>query len=170
VGVLAWLGLRRGDAYPNVDALLRELREALPEDEGFVLRYIAVVIVLLGKVAYADGRFSAEEETSLRALLSHVERMAPSGVEAVCKAMRRDLGGMTESELELCYRELRALCDGRERVEVMRLLARLAAADGALSEAELKELSEIASELGVPPGELEAVEREVERENGRAAS
>ena len=170
MGVLSWLGLRRGDAYPNVDALLRELRVALPDDEGFVLRYIAVVIVLLGKVAYADGRFSAEEEQSLRALLSHVERLAPSGVEAVCKAMKRDLGGMTEPELGLCYRELRALCDGQERVEVMRLLARLAAADGALSQAELTQLSEIANKLGVAPSELEAVEREAERERGRAAS
>ena len=51
MGLLAWLGLKQGGSFPNLDALLTELRAALPDDEAVVLRYIATVIVLLGKVA-----------------------------------------------------------------------------------------------------------------------
>jgi DnaJ like chaperone protein len=157
MGLLAWLGLRSEDAYPNIDALMRELRRALPDDEAVVLRYIAIVIVLLGKVAYADGRLNEGEEQNLRALLSHIGRLAPSGVEAVCTSLRGQSHALSEDELALCYRELKALCDGKERREVLRLLAQLAASDGALAPAELQELETIAEEIGIPRDEVSVV-------------
>jgi DnaJ like chaperone protein len=149
VGLLAWLGFKQGDAYPNLNALLRELRTALPDDESVVLRYIAIVIALLGKVACVDGRFTAKEEETLRSLLSHIERLSPASVEAVCVALAGKIPELSDDELSLCYRELKALCDGRERREVMRLLVDLAAADGAMSAAEQEQLEQIAEELGV---------------------
>jgi uncharacterized tellurite resistance protein B-like protein len=159
--LLSWLGLQREDAYPNLDALMRELRRALPEDENVLLRYIAVVVVLLGKVAWADGSFTRQEEEALRGLLTHIERLAPSGVEAVCTALRGKLPSFSEEEMALCFREMKALCDGRERAEVMRLLTRLAVADGATSVAERTELFAIGEELGVPESELAAIEKEL---------
>jgi uncharacterized tellurite resistance protein B-like protein len=165
VGLLSWLGLRQGDGYPNLDGLLKELRKALPDDESVVLRYIAIVIILLGKVAWADGRFNAGEEETLRSLLAHIDRIAPSGVEAVCNSLRGQVPRVSDSELSLCYRELKALCDFQERREVMRLLTRLAAADGETSEAEHAALEAIAAELGISLGELESVEEEVARES-----
>jgi uncharacterized tellurite resistance protein B-like protein len=161
VGLLSWLGLKRGDAYPNLDLLMKELRRALPDDESVVIRYMAIVVVLLGKVAWADGRFSEKEEATLRSLLTHVDRIAPSGVEAVCAVLRGMPPQMSAEETELCFRELKALCDGRERMEVIRLLIRLAAADGALSDSEHTELKAIADELGVTEEELLSVEREI---------
>jgi len=161
VGLLAWLGLQKEDSYPNLDALMRELRGALPDDEAVVLRYIAIVVVLLGKVAYADGRFSPEEEQTLRSLLSHIGRLNPNSVEAVCTSLRGQIPDLSEEELSLCYRELKSLCDGRERIEVMKLLARLAAADGGLSEAEERELETIADEIGVPSSDLVEVRKSV---------
>jgi len=164
VGLLSWLGLKRGDAYPNLDALLIELRRALPDDESVVLRYIAVVVVLLGKVATVDGRFSETEEQSLRELLSHIDRLTPNDIEAVTRALRGKLPELSDDELSLCYRELKALCDGRERVEVLRLLTEVAVADGSLTPAERAELHHVADELGVPESQLEAVEHEVEQQ------
>src|SRR5262245_54617503 len=70
--LLSWLGLQTASDYPNLDALLRELKRALPDDESVILRYIAIVIALLGKVAYADGRFTEKEEQTLRGLLAHI--------------------------------------------------------------------------------------------------
>lgn len=166
MGLLAWLGFKQGDAYPNLDALLGELRKALPDDESVVLRYIAIVIVLLGKVACADGRFTDKEEETLRSLLSHIERLTPSSVEAVCQALHGKLPNLSDEELELCYRELKALCDGRERLEVIRLLVGLAAVDGALSEAEHAALATIAKELGVALSDLDEVAGEVAGEGG----
>lgn len=150
MGILSWLGLQRGDAYPNLEALTRELRKAMPESESCVLRYIAVVVLLLGRVAVADGRFSQLEEEQLRALLRHIEGLSPTGVDAVCRAVQGKTGALTEDELTLCYRELKALCDGKERVEVLRLLRDLAAVDGRPSRAEREEIERIAVEIGVP--------------------
>ena len=165
MGLLSWLGLRQGDGYPNLDALLKELRKALPDDESVVLRYTAIVIILLGKVAWADGGFSAGEEETLRSLLTHIDRIAPSGVEAVCDSLRGKVPRVSDHELSLCYRELKALCDLKERREVIRLLTRLAAADGETSEAEHAALETIAAELGIPLGDLESIEEEVARES-----
>jgi DnaJ like chaperone protein len=166
VGLLAWLGLKQGDEYPNLDVLIKELRRALPEDESVLIRYIAIVVVLLSRVAYADGRLSDREEQGLRELLAHVDRLSPSGVEAVCQALKGNLPRVSDDELDLCYRELRALCDHRERVEILRLLARLAVVDGATSTAEHDELEAIASALGITLAEVVNVEAEAEASAG----
>jgi DnaJ like chaperone protein len=154
VGLLAWLGLQQEGAFPNLQALLRELRKALPDDEPVVLRYIAIVVVLLGKVACVDGRFSDKEEDLLRALLTHVEGLTPSGIDAVCEALRGKLPSLQEAEEDRCYRELKALCNAEERAHVMRLLVQLAAADGTPTDAEQAEIQHIAEELGVPLDDL----------------
>jgi uncharacterized tellurite resistance protein B-like protein len=156
VGLLSWLGLKRGDAYPNLDALMRDLRDALPHDESVLLRYIGTVIVLLGKVAWADGRVTPKEDESLRALLSHIEGLAPSGVDAVCDVLQGKIPDFSEGEMDLVYSELRAICDGNERKQIMRMLVRIAAVDGRLSEAERGELARIADELGVPLADVES--------------
>lgn len=155
MGLLAWLGLKQGGSFPNLDALLTELRAALPDDEAVVLRYIATVIVLLGKVACVDGRFSDKEDELLRELLTHVDGLAPSGVEAVFNALQGKLPALQEGEVDRCYRELKALCNASERVEVVRLLIRLAAADGAPTPAERAEIERIAEELGVSLADIE---------------
>jgi uncharacterized tellurite resistance protein B-like protein len=155
VGLLAWLGLKQGGSFPNLDALLKELRKALPEDEAVVLRYIATVIVLLGKVACADGRFSDKEDELLHSLLSHVDGIAPSSIDAVCDALQGKLPALQDDEVYRCYRELKALCNASERVEVVRLLVRLAAADGAPTPAEHAEIESIANELGLSLSDIE---------------
>ena len=157
MGLLDWLGLKRGDGYPNLDALMRDLRKALPDDESVLLRYIATVVVLLGKVAWADGGVTPKEEESLRSLLAHIEGLAPSGVEAVCEALHGKIPSFSENEMDVVYSELRAICDGNERKQIMRLLLNVAAVDGRLSELERTELAKISEELGVS---FEEVERE----------
>jgi DnaJ like chaperone protein len=159
VGLLHWLGFKQGDEYPHLDALVAEVRRALPDAETVVRRYIAIVVVLLGKMAYVDGRFSQEEEERLRALLSRLDRIAPAGVDAVCEILRGNVPELSEQELTLCYREVKALCDGKERVDVVRLLADLASADGAMTDEEEAELRAIAREIGAPIDDVNAVVR-----------
>lgn len=160
MGVLSWLGLKRGDDYPNLDALIRALRAALPDDESVFIRYIAIVVVLIGKVAWADGTFTAKEEQALRELLAHVDKLSPSGIDAVCAALRGRALKVSEDELQLVYRELRSLADAKERVEILRLLAKLAVVDGEASTAEHAELELIAAELGISIADLATVEEE----------
>jgi DnaJ like chaperone protein len=161
VGLLSWLGLRQGEDYPNLDLLAKELRRALPDDESVVIRYIAIVIVLLARVAWADGGLSQQEEEILRELLTRVERLTPTGVDAVCAALKGSLPVVTNDELEVCFRELKSLCDGRQRLEILRLLTQVAAADGAPSRAEQGELAAIAEELGVSLSNLALVQEQV---------
>ena len=168
MGILSWLGIRQGDEYPNLHALLKELKHALPEHESVVLRYIAIVVILLSKVAWADGQFSEAEEEELRELLAHIDKLSPSAVDAVCTKLRVQAPDVNEDELALCYRELKALCDGRERMEVMRLLTQLAASDGEPTETERAALHSIADELGVPSSDLASVEQEVANEQREA--
>jgi uncharacterized tellurite resistance protein B-like protein len=160
VGLLAWLGLKRGDSYPNLDALLTELRRALPDDESVLLRYVASVAVLLVQVASADGRFSEREEQTLRELLAHIKGLKPQDIDVVARALEGTVTELTDEEREVCVRELKGICDGRERYEVVRLLAKVAAADGQLTPAERAELREVAKELGVSADEVEEVESE----------
>lgn len=161
MGILSWLGIRNGDEYPNLDALLKELRRALPDHESVVIRYIAIVVLLLSKVAWADGRFSEGEDEALRGLLAHIDKISPSGVEAVCSAIRGKPLAVNEQELALCYRELKALCDARERMEVMLLLTELAAADGHPTDAERAALHSIADELGISAEEVTSAVKQV---------
>ncbi len=149
MGLLSWLGLKRGDGYPNLDALMADLRTALPHDESVLLRYIATVVVLLGKVAWADGQVTPKEDERLRALLTHIEGLGPAGVEAVCDALHGKIPSFSGDEMDLVYSELRAICDGNERKQIMRMLLSIAAVDGRLTEAEHDELSTISQELGV---------------------
>jgi DnaJ like chaperone protein len=158
VGVLTWLGFRDGSGG-NLDPLLIAVRCALPEDETVLVRYVAIVVALLGHVAYADGRFSEREERTLRGLLSKVSRLAPGGVDAVCKVLR-EAKPLKPEELEICYREIKSLCDAEERLEVMRLLTELAFADGEPSADERTELDRIAEAIGVASPELAAIEVE----------
>ncbi len=154
MGFLSWLGLKKGDGYPNLDALMSDLRKALPHDESVLLRYIATVVVLLGKVAWADGEVTPKEEERLRALLTHIEGLAPPGVDAVCEALHGKIPSFSGDEMDLVYTELRALCDGNERRQVMRLLLSIAAVDGRPTDSERAELARISAELG---GTLEEV-------------
>ncbi len=160
MGLLAWLGLKQGETYPNLDALLAELRRALPDDESVVLRYIAAVAVLLVQVASADGRFTRREEQTLRELLTHIRGLKPKDIDVVAKGLEGTVTELTDEERAVCVRQLKAICDGRERFEVVRLLAKVAAADGKLTEPEQTELRQVASELGVPEEEIEEVVRE----------
>ncbi|HRI63193.1 MAG TPA: TerB family tellurite resistance protein [Polyangium sp.] len=160
MGLLAWLGLKQGETYPNLDALLAELRRALPDDESVVLRYIAAVAVLLVQVASADGRFTRREEQTLRELLTHIRGLKPKDIDVVAKGLEGTVTELTDEERAVCVRQLKAICDGRERFEVVRLLAKVAAADGKLTEPEQTELRQVASELGVPEEEIEEVVKE----------
>jgi uncharacterized tellurite resistance protein B-like protein len=160
VGLLAWLGLKQGDSYPNLDALLAELRRALPDDESVLLRYVASVAVLLVRVASADGRFTRREEQTLRELLTHIKGLKPADIDLVARALEGTVTELTEEERAVCVRELKGICDGRERFEVVRLLAKVAAADGQLTDAERAELHEVANQLGIPDADVNAVENE----------
>ena len=71
MGLLSWIGLKRGDRYPNLDALMRDLR-AMGETNALASRHrMPMPRAMLGRAAqlYADnfadaqGRIGATVET-----------------------------------------------------------------------------------------------------------
>ncbi len=148
---LAWLGLsksRSGTAH--LSAIHVRVKALLPEDESVVHRYIVIVSVLLTRISQSDGQVRPCEFERLNALFRHVERMPVGGAESLCNVLTEVVPKLTPSELGLCYRELKSLCNADERLQVVRLLASQASVDGAIAPSEHSELAKIADALGVP--------------------
>lgn len=162
---LGWLGLKRRDQHPHLEAILRVVRGLLPDDESVVHRYIVVVAVLLTRVAFADGVFLQCELNQLRRLFEHVDRLDPAAIDTLCQALNEHASKLDDDELELCFRELKTLCDAGERLQVMRLLAAIATADGKIAPSEHGALMQVASALGVTEGDLTNLEHEALEQN-----
>jgi len=161
VDPLAWLGLKKQkDAHPQLSAINTAVRELLPDDEPVVLRYIVIVAVLLTRVAHADGVFLECELNHLHQLFQHIDRMPPDGITTLCGTLNEHVPNLSEEESALCFRELKSLCNADERLQVMRLLAGLATADGGIVPSEHGTIMAIGAELGVPEESLVELEDE----------
>ncbi|MBI4701280.1 MAG: TerB family tellurite resistance protein [Deltaproteobacteria bacterium] len=158
---LAWLGLKsKSEAHPNVSAVFETVTAALPQHEAPVIRYVVVVAILLTRVAFADGRFAPREHLHLRRQLRRIGALPDEAVEDLCDVLCARVPELSAAELELLFRELKSLCDAKERLQVLRLLAAQAASDGELAPAEHGELVAVATELGVPVEVLSELEVE----------
>jgi uncharacterized tellurite resistance protein B-like protein len=158
---LAWLGFKRGRAkMPHLAAIQERVRALLPNDEPPVIRYIVIVAILLTRVAQSDGHVLTCELDHLRVLFRHIDRMPPDGVDALCRTLNEHVPDVGEQELAACYRELKSLCNAKERLQIMRLLASQATSDGAVAPSEHSELVAIAAALDVPVGLIEDLEIE----------
>lgn len=159
---LSWLGLRKQqDEHPSLQAIHAAVAGVLPDDEPVVVRYIVIVAALLTRVAQADGVFLQCELDHLRELFRHVDRLAPDGVDQVCGVLNERVPQMTLDEWQLCFRELKSLCDAGERRHVLRLLTEQAISDGGLAAQEHSALAEVARELGIDDDGLRALESEI---------
>jgi len=169
VDPLAWLGLKsKKDAQQGLSAIQSEVRSLLPDDEPVVVRYIVIVAVLLTRIAFADGRVAQSEVDRVCALFRHIDRIPPSRIDSFWHSLMDHVPKLNDQENSLCFRELKALCNAEERLQVMRLLASQAIADGDIHPSEHSELMAIAYELDVPAGDIEKLATEV-LENGRVS-
>ena len=89
------------------------------------------------------------EWDAIKRMLAKVEALPADSVDELCEALCERVPELSSSELELCFQELKSLCNAKERQQVVRLLAGQAAADGQVEPSEQGELSAIAAELGV---------------------
>jgi DnaJ like chaperone protein len=155
---LAWLGLRKDRERAHLVALHQAVSQLLPDDEPVVVRYIVVIAVLLTKIAQADGVFVRSELERLQLLFEHIDRMPPQGVASLCRELDARVRELDEHELATCYRELKCLCDASERLQVMRLLAFQATADGRIAPSEHGVLVEIAAQLDITAEAMQQLE------------
>jgi uncharacterized tellurite resistance protein B-like protein len=113
------------------------------------IRIVVAVAGLLGTVAYADRRYSSEEERRIRQELERIHALTPAGVDAVCAALREHIVDISTIEAPIYARELLTLTDRDLRMQVLDALVDLAAVDDEITVAETNLLRLTATALGL---------------------
>jgi uncharacterized tellurite resistance protein B-like protein len=156
---LEWFATMRSPApaaHGNTDTVRRIVRELDKLDPGRA-RYLAAFAYVLSRVAGADLHISDVEAARMTAVVQRVghlpEEQAILVVE-IAKGQNRLFGG---TENFLVTREFRDIASDAQRRELLECLFSIAAADEAISAEEEAQVSQIASELGVPRDEYLSV-------------
>jgi uncharacterized tellurite resistance protein B-like protein len=147
VSLRRWLGLSdETEAEPSI-AGLDEIERALSDLEPERARFVACFAHILGRVARADHRVTAEESAEMERLISaRVGLPAPQAALVVSIATAQGIrhGG---TEDFLVTREFARLASREERLALLDCLFALSAADRSIVMLEDNEIRRIASEL-----------------------
>ncbi len=144
--------LNRASAVRELDGaeqLELTVRSELPNADEETVLVVTAIVGLLGAVAYADSDYSIEEQERVREELTRIDGMAPSGVEAVCAALKRHILEIATVQSPRYSRILRELADQELRIQVLEILVALAAADQVITSAETNVMRQITTALGL---------------------
>ncbi len=134
----------------SVRKIVSEL-EALDPDRA---RYLASFAYVLGRIALADRVITADETREMERVVAEAgglgDDMAVLVVQ-IAKSQAQLFGG---TEDYLVTREFGRLSTFDQRIDLMRCLFAVAAADGSISVVEENEIGRIAAELKIPPPDL----------------
>lgn len=136
-------GEHEGDTE-TVRRIVGEL-EAL---EAETARYLAAFAYILGRVAHADLRISAEETRAMEEIvhgLGHLPEEQAILVVQIAKSQNTLFGG---TENFLVTREFKEIAERTQCEELLDCLFAVSAADDSISLVEEEEIRQIASELG----------------------
>jgi uncharacterized tellurite resistance protein B-like protein len=120
------------------------------------IRIVVALAGLLATVAYADQRYTPEEEQRIRQELERISALTPAGVDAVCAALSKHIVEISTIEAPFYARELLTLADHDLRLQVLDALVDLAAADNEITVAETNVLRLTATALGLTQDDYNA--------------
>ncbi len=126
----------------------------LPEDEA---RFLAAFAYVLARVAHADLRVTDDETDSMVKLVqecSHLVESQATLVVMMAKTQALALGG---TENYVVTRQFRELSNRAQRIDLLRCLFAVAAADDDVSNVESNEITQIGIELGFGAEEIAGV-------------
>jgi len=154
--LMTWLGFGRAD-----DTLahtpLRELVDALDRVEPERARYLARFAYLLGRVAHADRRVTAEETQAMERLVHEqggIDEQQTMLVVSLAKNSNLMFGGTADYVIA---REFGDTASYDEKLALARCLFAVASTDEAISMAEETEIHRILNVLKIQPGDLTAL-------------
>jgi uncharacterized tellurite resistance protein B-like protein len=159
--LLSWLGLNRTTAPEH--APLRELVEALDRLEPERARHLARFAYLLGRVAHADQRVTAEETRAMERLVMDEGRLTTDQavlVVALAKTSNALFGGTADFQVAQEFAETATY---EEKLALARCLFAIAATDESISMAEETEIHRITNQLKIQPPDLTALRVEHRR-------
>lgn len=158
MGIRAFLGLAEKPPVPsNETDAVRKVVEALDHLEESRARYIAAFGYLLGRVAHADLKISAEETAAMeRFIAEHAGLPMEQAiiVSQIAKSRNQLFGG---TENFLVTQEFDKVASHEERLALIDCLYGVAAAEGHVSITEDNEIRRIASEIRVEHPDVIAV-------------
>ena len=138
--------------------LTPSVRAAMGGADEDTVHIVAAIAGLLGAVAYADGRYDPAEARQLRAELGRIRGLSPAGVRTVLTVLEQKLVELSTIDVARSARALRELGDRDLRCEVLGVLLRMAAADGAISTREVAVLRQITGSLGLQQSDYNSLQ------------
>jgi len=121
-------------------------------------RIVTAVAGLLAKIAYADGDYSEQEETAIRAELARVHGLSGAGVDAICDLLSDQISQVALLGDHDWTRDLRELASRELRLEVLEVLVEMSVADQVLKQEEQVQLRRIAKALNLTQEEYNSIQ------------
>jgi len=137
------------DAGSGETETVRKIVQELDSLEPERARWVASFAYLLGRAAHADLDISEVETSKMESLVAEVAGVGREHsvlVVQIAKTQHRLFGG---TENFLVTREFREISSRDERLELLRCLFAVSAADDSISNAEESQIRQVASELGL---------------------
>jgi uncharacterized tellurite resistance protein B-like protein len=153
-----WFGAKQ--AEPNEPESVREIAgrlEGMPPERA---RFLAAFAYVLARVAHADMHIDGAEISAMEGTIRDHSELSPeeTAVAVEIAVVQADVAGATDDYLVV--REFRRTSERSERIQLMRCLFAVAAADDSITTAESSELHKIGEELGFMRSEVNALRLE----------
>ena len=149
-----------GSESASVARIASEL-DSLDEKTAHFLASFAYV---LARVAASDLEVDPEEEEAMYRILVDSTDLDSSHARLVTQIAHEQATEEGGTENYLATREFRESSSRDQRIQLLRGLLQVAAADGHVSESETQEITSIAEELGFSPPEVKGLRADILRE------
>jgi len=155
--ILSLLGLSGAESQDSRDTQtvrrISEQLDRLPPEEA---RYVAAFAYILARVARADLDFSEDEVVAMERVISETTHLAPPQAALAVQIARHQATLQGGTEDYLVTRQFREMSDRSQRLELVRALFAVGAADGSISQQEDQTIAQVGSELGLTAREVAA--------------
>ena len=146
----------RSDVPESMRRIVAEL-ENFEEDRA---RFLAAFAYVLARVAHADMEVDATEVAEMERTLVRVADLPESEARLVVQIAVHQAVAIGGSDDYLVTREFRKMTEKAERVQLMRCVLAVAAADDSISSIESREVLGIGEELGFTRPEINGLRLE----------
>jgi uncharacterized tellurite resistance protein B-like protein len=161
MSLFRFLGLGADSAPSDREpASLREIGEKLSTLAPDDARFIAAFAYLLARVAGADLRTETAERDAMALRLESIAKLAPERARLLAEAAIAASASHSASDDHLVARAFREMASLDERLQIVRCLYAVAAADESITTPEDNEIFEIATEIGLGRNDVLALRSE----------
>ncbi len=147
----------RGDREERDTETVRRIAAELDRLEPGEARFLAAFAYVLARVAHADLEVSPEEVEAMERLVREFGELPQSQAALVVQIAKAQTVAFGGTENYLVTRQYRELSTKEQRLNLLRCLFAVAAADESISEVENAQISQIAHELVLTRQEVTSV-------------